>query len=98
MDRWSAGAEGAGDEGGGVVGAVDAERTAPVLEDLAGAQVLLADGSVALRIVGFLSQQAVEKALKVGLFSVSVPAPKINGLQQLLGCYPEGNTPEVDLV
>jgi HEPN domain-containing protein len=67
------------------------------LEDLAGARVLLADGSVALRIIGFLSQQAAEKALKAGLFAVSIPAPKIHGLQQLLGCYPEGNTPKVDL-
>jgi hypothetical protein len=46
------------------------------LEDLAAARVLLTDGSVALRIVGFLSQQAVEKALKAGPFAASLTAPK----------------------
>jgi hypothetical protein len=50
------------------------------LEDLAAARVLLAAGSVALRIVGFLSQQAAEKALKAGLFAASIAAPKIHGL------------------
>jgi HEPN domain-containing protein len=38
-------------------------------EDLAAARVLIADGSAALRIAGFLSQQAAEKALKAGLFA-----------------------------
>jgi HEPN domain-containing protein len=66
------------------------------LEDLAAARVLLADGSVALRIVGFFSQQAVEKALKAGLFAAWLPAPKIHGLQQLLGCYPDGDAPSVE--
>jgi hypothetical protein len=54
------------------------------LEDLAAARALLADGSIALRIVGFLSQQAVAKALKAGLFAARLPAPKVHGLQQLL--------------
>jgi hypothetical protein len=63
------------------------------LEDLAAARVLVADGSVALRIVGFLSQQAVEKALKAGLFAASLPALKIHGLQQLHGCYLPGDAP-----
>ncbi len=66
------------------------------LEDLAGARVLLADGSVALRIVGFLSQQAAEKALKAGLFAASIPAPKIHGLMQLLGRYPAAGPPNID--
>jgi HEPN domain-containing protein len=46
--------------------------------------------------VGFLSQPAVEKALKAGLFVASLSAPKIHGLQQLLGCYREGDAPLVD--
>jgi HEPN domain-containing protein len=66
-------------------------------EDLAAARVLLADGSVALRIVGFLAQQAAEKALKAGLFAASVAAPRIHGLQQLLDRYPAGDTPAIDL-
>jgi HEPN domain-containing protein len=67
------------------------------LQDLVAARILLADGSAALRIVGFLSQQAVEKALKAGLFAASLSAPKIHGLQQLLGCYREGDAPSVDV-
>lgn len=67
------------------------------MEDLAGARVLLADGSVALRIVGFLSQQAAEKALKAGLFAASISAPKIHGLVQLLRRYPAGASPLVEL-
>lgn len=39
------------------------------IEDLAAARVLIAEGSVALRIAGFLAQQAAEKALKAGLFA-----------------------------
>jgi len=38
-------------------------------QDLAAAGVLLRDGSAALRIVGFLAQQAAEKALKSGLLA-----------------------------
>lgn len=66
-------------------------------EDLAAAWVLLADGTVALRIAGFLAQQAAEKALKAGLFAASIPAPKIHGLQQLLSHYRDGDAPEIDL-
>lgn len=66
-------------------------------EDLTAAWILLADGTVALRIAGFLAQQAAEKALKAGLFAVSIPAPKIHGLQQLLSHYPHGDAPEIDL-
>ena len=39
------------------------------IEDLAAARILIADGSAALRIAGFIAQQAAEKALKAGLFA-----------------------------
>ena len=64
-------------------------------EDLAAARVLIADGSAALRIAGFLSQQAAEKALKVGLFAALLGAPRIHGLNQLLSRYPTGSAPRV---
>lgn len=65
-------------------------------EDPAAAQILIADGSAALRIAGFLAQQAAEKALKAGLFAASIAAPRIHGLNQLLARYPSGRTPVVD--
>ena len=52
---------------------------------------------VALRIVGFLTQQAAEKALKAGLFAALVAAPRIHGLQQLLDRYPAGDEPAINL-
>jgi HEPN domain-containing protein len=66
-------------------------------EDLAAAGVLLKDGSAALRIAGFLAQQAAEKALKAGLFAANLTAPKIDGLRQLHANYPENLSPTVDL-
>ena len=65
-------------------------------EDLAAAQILIADGSAALRIAGFLAQQAAEKALKAGLFAASIAAPRIHGLNQLLARYPSTGVPNVD--
>lgn len=58
--------------------------------------MLVADGSTALRIAGFLAQQAAEKSLKAGLFAASVAAPRIHGLSQLLACYPRPGVPVVD--
>ena len=66
------------------------------IEDLAAARVLIAEGSVALRIAGFLAQQAAEKALKAGLFAASVGVPRIHGLNQLLARYPSVGAPDVD--
>jgi HEPN domain-containing protein len=66
------------------------------IEDLAAARILIADGSAALRIAGFLAQQAAEKALKAGLFAASIGVPRIHGLNQLLGRYPNVGAPEVD--
>lgn len=66
-------------------------------EDLAAALVLVRDGSAALRIAGFLAQQAAEKARKAGLFAANVAAPKIHGLRQLRATYPQDAAPEVDL-
>jgi HEPN domain-containing protein len=66
------------------------------VEDLAAAQVLIAEGSVALRIAGFLAQQAAEKALKAGLFAASIAVPRIHGLNQLLARYPSVGAPVVD--
>ncbi len=65
-------------------------------DDLAAARVLVADGSVALRIAGFLAQQAAEKSLKAGLFAATVAAPRIHGLSQLLARYPAHAAPAVD--
>ncbi len=65
-------------------------------DDVAAARVLVSDGTAALRIAGFLSQQAAEKALKAGLFHLGVMAPKIHGLTQLLDCYPTDDAPDVD--
>jgi HEPN domain-containing protein len=65
-------------------------------EDLAAAQILIADGSAALRIAGFLAQQAAEKALKAGLFANSIAAPRIHGLNQLLARYPHAGAPSID--
>ena len=45
-------------------------------EDPIAARVLLRDGSAALRIAGFLAQQAAEKALKAGLFAANAAVPK----------------------
>jgi HEPN domain-containing protein len=58
---------------------------------------LIAEGSVALRIAGFLAQQAAEKALKAGLFAASISVPRIHGLNQLLARYPSVGAPDVDL-
>jgi HEPN domain-containing protein len=66
------------------------------IEDLAAARVLIAEGSVALRIAGFLAQQAAEKALKAGLFAASIAVPRIHGLNQLLARYPSVGAPDVD--
>jgi HEPN domain-containing protein len=52
-------------------------------QDLEAAQVLLADGSAAMRIVAFLSQQTAEKALKAELIAVGVHPPHVHGLRQL---------------
>lgn len=65
-------------------------------EDLAAARVLIAEGSVALRIAGFLAQQAAEKALKAGLFAASISVPRIHGLNQLLARYPSVGAPDVN--
>jgi HEPN domain-containing protein len=59
--------------------------------------VLIVDGTAALRIAGFLAQQAAEKALKAGLFASAIGAPRIHGLNQLLARYPMNNAPMVDL-
>ena len=66
------------------------------VQDLAAAQILVADGSAALRIAGFLAQQAAEKALKAGLFAASIAAPRIHGLNQILARYPSTRSPNVD--
>ena len=65
-------------------------------EDLIAARVLLRDGSAALRIAGFLAQQAAEKALKAGLFAANAAVPKIHGLSQLHASYPPAGTPDID--
>ena len=65
-------------------------------EDLTAARVLLRDGSAAVRIAGFLAQQAAEKALKAGLFAANVAVPKIHGLSQLHAIYPPAGTPDID--
>jgi HEPN domain-containing protein len=67
-------------------------------EDLAAAEVLLEDQSTALRIVGFLAQQAAEKALKAGLIHHSVSVPRIHGLRQLCSRFPtsQGNDFDAD--
>jgi len=57
-------------------------------QDLAAAGVLLRDGSSALRIVGFLAQQAAEKALKSGLLALGASPPRIHDLSQLNALYP----------
>ena len=65
-------------------------------EDPIAARVLLRDGSAALRIAGFLAQQAAEKALKAGLFDANAAVPKIHGLSQLHASYPPAGTPDID--
>lgn len=60
--------------------------------DLAAAGVLLRDGSAALRIVGFLAQQAAEKALKSGLLELGASAPRIHDRRQLHARYPTTNS------
>lgn len=65
-------------------------------EDLIAARVLLRDGTAALRIAGFLAQQAAEKALKAGLFAANAAVPKIHGLSQLHASYPPAGTPDID--
>ena len=65
-------------------------------EDLIAARVLLRDGSAALRIAGFLAQQAAEKALKAGLFAANAAVPKIHGLSQLHASYPPAGKPDID--
>ncbi len=57
---------------------------------------MVAEGSVALRIAGFLAQQAAEKALKAGLFAASIAVPRIHGLNQLVARYPSVGAPDVD--
>ena len=64
-------------------------------EDIAAAHVLIDDGTAALRIAGFLAQQAAEKALKAGLFSASISVPRIHGLNQILARYPTVSAPQV---
>ena len=51
---------------------------------------------MALRIAGFLAQQAAEKALKAGLFAASIAVPRIHGLNQLLSRYPSVGAPDVN--
>jgi HEPN domain-containing protein len=63
---------------------------------LSAARVLVQDKSTALRIVGFLAQQAAEKALKAGLLATEVPVPKIHGLRQLHRQFRVDNSPEID--
>jgi HEPN domain-containing protein len=65
-------------------------------QDIAAARILIKDGSVALRIAGFLAQQAAEKALKAGLFSLGLTVTRIHGLNQLLDRYPIDGSPDVD--
>ena len=65
-------------------------------EDLIAAGVLLRDGTAALRIAGFLSQQAAEKALKAGLFAANSAVPKIHGLSQLHASDPPAGAPVID--
>jgi HEPN domain-containing protein len=65
-------------------------------QDIAAARILIKDGSVALRIAGFLAQQAAEKALKAGLFSLGLTVPRIHGLNQLPDRYPIDGSPDVD--
>ena len=48
------------------------------IEDIAAANVLINDGTSALRIAGFLAQQAAEKALKAGLFAAAISVPRIH--------------------
>ncbi|MDY7104223.1 MAG: HEPN domain-containing protein [Actinomycetota bacterium] len=57
-------------------------------EDLHAGRVLVAEGSAALRIAGFLAQQAAEKALKAGLLASSTHPPRIHGLRQLQQLLP----------
>ncbi len=66
-------------------------------EDLAAALVLVHNGTAALRIAGFLAQQAAEKALKAGLFAARLAVPKIHGLRQLHAAYPTVGSPDVDV-
>ena len=66
------------------------------LEDLAAARILVRDATTALRIAGFLSQQAAEKALKAGLFEIGMSVPKIHGLNQLLSMYATDMAPAID--
>ena len=65
-------------------------------EDLIAARVLLRDGSAALRIAGFLAQQAAEKALNAGLFAANSAVPKIHGLSQLHASYLPDRAPDID--
>jgi HEPN domain-containing protein len=65
-------------------------------QDLVAARVLLTDPSAANRIACFLAQQAAEKALKAGLISLDESFPKIHGLTELLGRFPDGRRPAVD--
>lgn len=65
-------------------------------EYLAAAQILITDGSTALRIAGFLAQQAAEKVFKAGLFAASIAVARIHGLNQLLGRYPGTIAPNID--
>jgi HEPN domain-containing protein len=66
-------------------------------EDLVAAHVLVREGSAALRIAGFLAQQAAEKALKAGLFAANLPAPRIHGLRQLHASYPDDRSPDIEI-
>ena len=66
------------------------------IEDIAAANVLINDGTSALRIAGFLAQQAAEKALKAGLFAAAISVPRIHGLNQILARYSASDAPRVD--
>jgi len=66
------------------------------IEDIAAAHILVGDGTTALRIAGFLAQQAAEKALKAGLFAASIDVPKIHGLNQILARYDPAGAPQID--
>lgn len=56
--------------------------------DLRGAQAIIRSEGAPARLAAFLAQQAVEKALKAGLFLSEVPVPRSHSLDRLLGLLP----------
>lgn len=57
-------------------------------EDLLTARTVLAHQDHALRVAGFLAQQAAEKALKAVLAAHDLPVPKIHNLRALAASLP----------